>query len=436
MQIVHFGVGNFHRAHQAWYTQHAGDGWQIVGVSLRSPAMRDALQPNDFNYTHLTKGGGETEAEQITVLKDILVAPEAPHAVIEALCAPQTQMVTLTITEKGFCLAPGSDKLDPSHPDIAHDLANPDALRTAIGFLAHAIARRKENGMAPLTIISCDNQTDNGRKLEQAVKTFSQHAGLAVDPGTQFPNTMVDRITPATTDALRDEVTTLTGTQDPAPVETEQFSQWVIEDRFAGKHPDWARAGAEIVADVGPYERRKLRMLNGAHSLLAYQGVIAGHAFVHQAIADPPLRRLTIEIMEAAAQTLADSPMDMLKSYAKALVQRFENPALNHRLRQIAMDGSLKIPLRHLDVAADLIAMDGNAQAHAKAVAGWISFLRHDLAAKRAIEDPRADELAKIIGSAGALSQIVRQLLATIDGRDWPDAWYRQIEAEIARLDA
>ncbi len=342
--ILHFGIGNFHRAHQAWYTAQAGDGWSIVGVSLRRPETRDLLVGQGYTYTLAVRGAGATDYTRIEVIKEILVAPETPARVLAQICDPDVKVVTLTVTEKGYNLTP-QGRLDLSDPAIIRDIAH-DIPRTTIGFLARGLAQRAKGG-APLTVLSCDNLSGNGQKLHAAIVAFADAAGIdRPGPEITFPDSMVDRITPATTEALVAEVLVATGERDAAPVETELFSDWVIEDRFAAERPAWERGGARFVADVAPFETRKLRMLNGSHSLIAYLGQLRGHEFVHQAIQDPVVAGAAARLMEEAALTLPSATRKDAPEYARALLARFSNPALHHRLAQIAMDGSLKVPVR------------------------------------------------------------------------------------------
>lgn len=381
-RIVHIGVGNFFRAHLADYTQRAG-GWRITGVSLRSPAVRDGLAAQGFPYSLCVQGEG---LRAIDVLDGVLVAPEDPAAVLAAMVNTDVHVISVTVTEKGYHLA-ADGTLDLADPLIAGDLAGRGP-RSVIGFLAHALAQRK----TPVTVLSCDNRLSNGDVLEAAVRRFAETVGLTVDWSlVTFPNAMVDRITPATTDALRLE------SGDAMAVPTEAFSEWVIEDRFTGPRPDWP--DVQFVDDVAPHEMRKLRMLNGAHSYLAYAGVLAGHDHVHEAIADPVLRSVAEGLMAEAARTLPDAVRGQAADYAAALLTRFENPHLKHRLRQIAMDGSEKIPYRFADSLRDLDARGIPAPCLTQAVMAWVAFCEAECAAGRALDDPRADKIVAAVAS-------------------------------------
>lgn len=378
-RILHLGVGNFHRAHQAWYTDKAG-GWDITGVSLRSRTMPDALNAQDGAYTLVIRDQSGPQFEAITAIKQVLFAPENPQAVLDAVADPATHIVTLTITEKGYALDPGD----------AQAVKNGGLPASALGYLACGLSRRA----APMTVISCDNLTSNGDSLRDALRAFCEAADLRIAAPITYPNSMVDRITPATTDALRREVLQATNWADQVPVETETFSEWVVEDAFAGPRPDWHKVGVQIVKDAAPFELRKLRLLNGAHSALAYAGTLAGYEFVHQAVADPALRGLAQGIFTEAGETLPDGLE--FAQYGHALLERFANPTLKHRLRQIAMDGTQKLPVRLLGT---IKARGGDAPWCRKGVEAWMGFALAETEAGRLLDDPKAGEIAQACGA-------------------------------------
>lgn len=400
--IVHFGIGAFHRAHMAWYTDRAmaaGDrDWLITGVSLRSPAVAEQMNPQGGLYTLAEQGADGISLAVIGSVREVLVASEARAAVAVALAAPGTRIVSFTVTEKGYC----------RQSDGSLDLALAD--HGLYPLLAEALAQRRAAGIAGLTLLSCDNLADNGRQLARLMGEYL--AARAPDLTGWFaaecacPSTMIDRIVPATTPEDRAAIAAALGLEDAAAVVTEPFSQWVIEDRFAGPRPRWEAVGAELVGDVAPYESAKLRMLNGAHSALAYLGLSRGHSFVHQAVADPAIRPLVEQLMrEEAAPTVAAAPGHDLMAYADALLARFANPALNHRLIQIAMDGSQKVPQRWLETLAEQRQRGHGCPALLTAVAAWLRHLRGDnVASWGPVDDPRATELAQVWhdhGSAG-----------------------------------
>jgi len=399
--IVHLGLGAFHRAHQAVYTDTVlaqGDlRWGIVGVSLRSPETRDALAPQDNLYTLAIRG---VEGEQLRIigsLVDTLVAPESPAAVLAAMSHAHCHIVSVTVTEKGYCHDPASNTLRFDHPDIVHDLVHADAPRSAIGFIVRALDKRRDAGLPPFTVLSCDNLPSNGNTSRALMLAFAGH----VDPELSkwisrhgaFPNSMVDRIVPKTTDEDRVAIAARLGVDDAWPVMTEPFSQWVIEDRFAGPRPAWETAGATLVEEAEPYEHAKLRMLNGSHSSLAYLGSLAGYVTVDQAIRDDGLRGFIEQMMtQEIAPTLQRPGLD---EYRDELVARFRNPALKHRLQQIAMDGSQKLPQRLLGTIRARIDAGLPCMRLCFAVAGWIRYLRGEDEAGLAypISDPQADAL-------------------------------------------
>jgi fructuronate reductase len=386
--IVHFGIGAFHRAHMAAYTDDAmaaGESdWRILGVSLRSPSVRDQMRPQDGLYTLVERSAAGSKAGIVGSISDVLVASEERERLVATLAAPGTHIVSFTVTEKGYCRA----------PDGSLDLALADE-RSAYAYLVEAFARRRGAGLSGLTLLSCDNLASNGVQLERLMTDYlSAHAPDLVDwfkTNCACPSTMVDRIVPATTDADRAEIEVMLGMRDEAAVVTEPFSQWVIEDRFAGPRPAWEEHGVQITSDVHAYEAAKLRMLNGAHSALAYLGLKSRHEFVHQAIADPELAPLIDRLMrEEAATSLTPAPGQDLDAYADALIERFKNPALNHRLAQIAMDGSQKIPQRWLETLAFHQQAERQCPAILTAIGAWLCHIRGD---NGLVDDPIATEL-------------------------------------------
>jgi fructuronate reductase len=377
-QIVHLGFGNFHRAHQAWYTQQAG-GWDIIGVSMTRPDLRDALAADHFAYSLVIQSPAGTNTVRMTVHKNVLVLPEAPERVVSAIADPATEIVTVTVTEKGY-------HYDTSgHLDLASELIQSDLSGTGpcttVGTLARGLAQRAAS-QRPITILSCDNLPNNGPNLARAVRSFAHAADLNIatylDDKTTFPATMVDRITPATTPELRRAL------GEPAPVLTEAFSEWIIEDRFAGDRPNWTAAGVVFAESVAPYEARKLHILNAAHTLLAYWGLLRGHAYVHEAIADPVLRAAVQTLWGEARNCLPTDIEPTLEAYESALLARFSVAGMKHRLDQIASDGSQKVAVR----LAPLIRR-GPVVAAAQGVAAWCAYLSGNGQAP----DPGADHL-------------------------------------------
>jgi fructuronate reductase len=408
--IVHLGLGAFHRAHQAVYTEErleAGEtGWGISGLSLRSPAVRDALAPQDGLYTVLTRAPGGDEARIIGSVREALTVPEQPELALARLAAPQTRIIGLTVTEKAYC-RDASGALDESHPDIRADLTGQGFPRSVPGLLAAALRARADSGAGAVTLMTCDNLPDNGATLARVLARFvalrdPDLAGWMADH-VSFPATMVDRIVPATTQAERDAIAAL-GYTDAWPVVAEPFSQWVVEDRFANGRPAWEQAGALMVADVHAYELMKLRCLNGAHSSLAYLGAVAGIPTVSEAMAEPLLaaflqRLWTLDVIP----TLPPVPGIDLPGYTAQLEDRFRNTAIRHRLLQIAMDGSQKLPQRLLRPAAERLGQGEVPRAIALAVAAWMRFLLGDdeTGGAHAIDDPIGAKLAEVARGAG-----------------------------------
>jgi fructuronate reductase len=391
--IVHLGIGAFHRAHQAVFTEDAiaakGGDWGITGASLKQPGVPDALtaQGNLYSVECLST---VAHYRVMGVIRGALFAPRDRGALLAALTAPSTHAVTLTLSEKGYCLA-ADGSLDFTHPDIAADLGRPAEPSSAIGWLALTLAERCRTGTGPLTLLSCDNLKSNGSKLEAAVIAFADRCWPDLMPwiksNTAFPATLVDCIVPASDTGHRQRVAQAMGFADEASVQRETFAQWVIQDRFAGPVPAWDAAGAEIVADISGHERLKLHVLNGTHSALAYLGLPRGHTYVRQAIADPELRAF-LEEMVAREIAPALAPLDAA-AYWRTVLARFENPMIDHRLAQIAEDGSLKLPQRLFPLLEANIKAGREVGRLAKVIAAWL-----DLMATRPSRDPANDWFA------------------------------------------
>lgn len=409
--IVHLGLGAFHRGHQAWYTEEVlnrfGGNWRIIGVSLRSDTVYQQLVPQDCLYTLEVRHGQQRQRQLIGALADVIVAPAQPERVIAALADQATQVVTLTITEKGYCLSASSGELDSALPAVQHDVNNPAAPQTALGFLCAGLAARRAQDLPGLTIISCDNIANNGDKLRRAVLTFSQliDPTLAswIDRHCRFPATMVDRIVPASTEADLDGLAAAVGYRDQAAVFTEAFQQWVIEDRFAGPVPPWNKVGAAFVADVAPFETMKLRLLNASHSAIAYFGMLTGAQTVDEVMAQPVMRRAISSLMAEAEPTL-DLPLDFdVTAYRQQLLTRFDNSALGHRCQQIAMDGSQKLPNRIVPILQWQLDNDGAVTMTCAVLAAWCQYLLglDERARPYNIDDPAADALAARLRDSG-----------------------------------
>jgi fructuronate reductase len=430
--IVHLGVGAFCRAHLAAYVDEilrSDPSWGIIGASLRRSVTRDALAPQDFLYTLAIRDGAGASSRVIGSIVQILDAATQQRDLIAALADPRIRIVSLTITEKGYCHDPATGELDPHHPYVVRDLAHPEAPVTAPGLLARALELRRAAGIAPFTVLCCDNLPENGNTTARVVTGFARlrDKGLAdhIVSEVAFPSTMVDRIVPATTEADRRLILDTTGMEDAWPVVTEPFSQWVIEDRFPGGRPALERVGAELVTDVRPFELMKLRMLNGSHSTIAYLGYLGGYQHVSEAIADPSLRTLIHQLMTEEVMSTLPRGLPDLAAYRDALLERFRNPALRHRTWQIAMDGSQKLPQRLLGTIRDRLALGLPVRRAALGVAAWMRYVtgvdeRGDLIDVR---DPLAARLQSISKSSeGRPDRLVDGLLgvAEVFGEDLP----------------
>lgn len=429
--VVHLGIGAFHRAHQAAVFEQAlsaGDlRWGITSVSLRSAGVRDQLAPQDGLYTLVVRDGEGERLQVVGTVMETLVAPEDPAAVVAALASAETHIVTLTITEKGYKLDRATGRLQAGDADVAHDIASLAAPRTAPGFLVAGLAARHAAGTGPLTILSCDNLPHNGTLLRDAVLAMAAahdadlHDWIAA--AVTFPQTMVDRIVPATTPADIAALADTLGVEDHAMVKAEPFTQWVIEDCFAGERPDLAAFGVQLTDAVAPWEDAKLRLLNGAHSAIAYLGGLAGFDFVHEVVAQPAARAFVEALWDESATTL-DPPAALdIAQYRAALMARFANPALQHRTRQIAMDGSQKLPQRLLAPIADRRAKRQSVDALALAVAAWMRWQSGvtDAGETFAIDDPIADRLGAAVSGATTSTERVDALLGLLAFRPDPD---------------
>ncbi len=423
--IVHLGVGAFHRAHQAVFVDErmaAGErDWAILGASLRSPETRDALAPQDGLYTLVERDGDGERQRVVGALRGILVAPESPTALLDAMTDPNVRIVSLTVTEKGYCHDPATGELREDHPDIRHDLATPGLPRSALGFLVEALARRRAAGTAPFTVLCCDNLPSNGKLVRGVTRRLAglrdAELGRFVEQEVAFPGTMVDRIVPASTDADREVVAARLGLDDAWPVVAEPFRQWVIEDHFPAGRPRFEEAGAELVADAGPYETMKLRLLNGAHSTLAYLGYLAGHETVAAAIAAPGFAPFVLGLMdEEVTPTLSVPSSTDLAAYKAALLRRFANPALKHRTWQIAMDGSQKLPQRLLATTRARLAAGAPIRRLALAVAGWMRYVTglDERGQPIEVRDPLAGRLRAVADAAGPNAETLAASLLSV----------------------
>jgi fructuronate reductase len=398
--VVHFGPGAFHRAHQAWYFDEmlkAGGDFAVCAVAVRSGDVEDALAPQDGLYV-LAEREVEPRMRVIGSLKAVLTAPRAPDRVLARLADPAVRIVTSTVTEKGYCLTPAGD-LDLDHPDIRRDLSGVGPPVSFPGWLVAGLAARRAAGLAPFVAVSCDNLSDNGGRLRRAVLQLARARGdrdLAawIDGEARFPSTMVDSITPATDDDLRDKVRRELGLEDAWPVQRERFVHWVVEDELGAGADAFAAAGVTLTRDVAAFEKAKLRLLNGAHSTLAYVGLQLGHDTVAQAMADPALAGFVARMMRLdVAASLPATPGLDIPAYVDAVLARFRNPAIAHRLDQIAWDGSQKLPFRILETVQEALAAGRPLDRLALPLAAWTHFLRARARSGATITDPLAGAL-------------------------------------------
>ena len=400
--VVHFGPGAFHRAHQAWFFESLlsrDRRWGICAVSLRSHDVRDALVPQANLYT-LAIRDEVMSYQVIGAIKELLLAPESPEAVLQRLSSARTHVVTLSVTEKGYCLA-ADGSLDLGHPDVRQDLEHPRSPRSVIGFLVEALRRRREARVPPFTVVSCDNLVDNGVKLARATAQLASMSdrglGAWIEREVSFPRTMVDSITPATTDALKDSVAKTLGLRDRWPVQREAFTQWVIEDVFRHTVPDWQSVGITLTNDVAGYDRAKLRLLNGAHSTLAYVGLLRGYVTVCDAMKDPELRGFVRTLMTQDIVPSLKAPRGLeLASYIESILRRFGNPAMHHELAQIAWDGSQKLPFRLLGTIRDALDAQRPVERLCVPIAAWMRFVRRAALRGEPVKDPLAPRLMEI----------------------------------------
>ena len=429
--IVHLGIGAFHRAHQAMFTDAvlaSGDlSWGIVGAGVISADMKNALAPQDFLYALAEMGADSEQVKVIGSIIDVFGGAEDAGKLLAKMSDVSTRIVSITVTEKGYYLDPATGKLQLQAPAIAADLAAPASPKTILGLIVQALKNRKAAGITPFTVLSCDNLPNNGILAKAAVLAFAREVDGAlaswIEANVCFPCTMVDRITPATTDTDRAHVNELIGMEDAWPVATEQFVQWVIEDEFTMGRPDWTVAGAVFSDEIERWENMKLRCLNGSHSTLSYLGQLTGRETVADAMQLPLitdiLDPLWLEIREVL---VAPKGVDTA-AYVESLKQRFRNPALKHRTAQIACDGSQKLPQRLLAPLRDRIAKGLSSPMIAIAVAAWMHFVVKTAHTPGAVlSDPLAAEILEQARLSDSATVIVDDLLAIekIFGADLP----------------
>ncbi|TGV55471.1 mannitol dehydrogenase family protein [bacterium M00.F.Ca.ET.141.01.1.1] len=425
--MAHLGVGAFHRCHQAEYTDDLlslkFDRWGIVGINIRPPALADTLGRQGGLYTRLIRENDHVEARIIGSIVKVVDSQDSAAPALAVLASPDIELVTMTVTEKGYCHIPSTGALDLGHPDIVHDLANPEAPRSLPGILALALEQRRATHGLKLTLLSCDNIPTNGVILENVVRSFAERRGngLAdwIAANAAFPSTMVDRIAPAVSPDDLDSVEQWFGYRDGAVAVGEPFRQWVIEQKFAGRMPRWDLAGATFVDDVTPFEHLKMRVLNGAQTTLATLGVLAGLEHTFDAIADPLLSVFVRSMLvEETLPTLTPVPGMEPLAYVEQSLGRLKNTAIRHRNHQIATDGSQKIVQRLLNPIRDRLSRGAGIGLLSVPVAGWMAYLI--LASARfgkrwPVSDPYAGRIAAIADESGRDAPALASAILAID---------------------
>jgi fructuronate reductase/mannitol 2-dehydrogenase len=409
--VVHIGVGGFHRAHQAVYLDDlAGTGvtdWGLVGVGLHRPEMGQVLAAQDRLYLVVERDAEEDRGRVVGAMTRYLYAPEDPEAVLSVLTEETTRVVSMTITGTSYLIDPHTGQFE-ADDEVLSDLEEPGDPTTVFGYLVEALARRRAAGVAPFTVLSCDNMPSNGTAARTAIVSFARmredDLGDWIDEHVTFPSSMVDRITPSTTPEERDAVVDRLGVDDRWPVITEPFRQWVVEDRFCNGRPPLDRVGVRFVADVAPYEQMKTRLLNGCHTALGYLGYLAGHRTTDEVMADPVFAAyLTTMMAEEIAPLLPEVPGIDLEAYQQTLADRLANPRMGDELARLCRRGSTKIPNYLLP---SIVAARTAGRSHdllTLAVAGWLRFMRgYDYAGREVpVEDPRR-HLVEVARESGA----------------------------------
>lgn len=424
-RIVHLGFGAFHRAHQALFThemlEKTQSDWGICEVNLfGGEELITQLREQSHLYTVAEKGAQSTEVKLIgSVTESLHPALDGKHAVLSKMTEEQVAIVSMTITEKGYCADPATGRLDKSNSLIQQDIATPQSPSSAIGYIVEALRLRREAGLKPFTVLSCDNVQENGHVARAAILDFANLVDIElaswIEANVSFPCTMVDRIVPAATPETLQEIATLVGHDDPCGIACEPFRQWVIEDNFVNGRPDWNTAGAEFVQDVVPFEEMKLRMLNGSHSFLAYLGYLGGYEHISDTMTNENYRKAALDMMlKAQAPTLSMPEGTNLEAYAKLLIERFTNPSLKHQTWQIAMDGSQKIPQRmggslrfHLENGSDYKWL-------AMGIAGWMRYISgvDEKGNDIDVRDPMSEQFKAIFAEHGVETPAVKALLS------------------------
>ena len=412
--IVHIGVGGFHRAHQALYMdnyieQNPGCDWGICGVGLLKydKKMSDALHSQDCLYTLVERSPESESPRVIGSMMQYLFAPDDPQKVIDTLADAQCRIVTLTITEGGYYVIEGTGEFDAENPVIQNDLKSPDQPVGVYGYLTAALKKRRDNGLPPFTVLSCDNIQGNGNVVGKMLTTFAKlqdaELGEWIEQTVSFPNCMVDRITPATTPADVERVRDRFGIEDDWPVVAEPFTQWVVEDRFTAGRPDWESVGVQMTEDVHPYELMKIRLLNTSHLLIGYLGELLGYTYVHEAMADEQIAQAARRLMDEVTPTLQTLPDVNFGEYKQTLIERFSNPKVQDQLPRLCLNSSAKLPKWALGSLRDLLKSEGSIDYLSFTIAAWFRYLEgtDDRGRQMIIDDPMAERLTSLAQSGG-----------------------------------
>jgi len=413
--ILHIGVGNFHRSHQALYMDdlfesHGVKDWAILGVGImaQDADMNRALNAQDRLYTLVEKSGNNASARIIGSLKEYVFGCEKPEDVFKKMANPEIKIVSLTATEGGYCFHQGTGELDLKNPGVQNDLKNPDSPRTIFGYLAEGLDRRRKAGAAPFTVLSCDNLQHNGEVAKRTLLAFcnQDRPDLAkwIERNVAFPNCMVDRITPGTTNAEREYVRTTFNLDDAFPVVAEPFKQWVIEDTFCNGRPQLEKVGAQFTSDITPYEKMKIRLLNATHSAMGYLGYLCGYRYIYEIAQAPEFIPYLKNLMDEEITPLVGTiPGVSLTEYKKRLMERFANETIRDQALRICMDGSSKMPKFILPSIAEQLERDGPIRKLTLCVASWIRFLhgKDEDGNEIPINDPQAERLNKLAREHG-----------------------------------
>lgn len=434
LRLVHLGFGAFHRAHQAVYAdilaQEHGSDWGYCEINLIGGEQQIAdLKQQNYLYSVAEMSADAWQCRVVGVVKQALHAHvDGLAAIFHALVQPEVAIVSMTITEKGYCHSPATGQLQLEHPLIAHDLANPQQPQSAVGVIVEALAQRKAAGLPAFSVMSCDNMPENGHVTRNVIITYAKtlNPTLAewIETHVTFPSTMVDRIVPAVTSETLQLIAQQTGVQDPAAVACEPFRQWVIEDNFVAGRPEWEKAGAELVDNVLPFEEMKLRMLNGSHSFLAYLGYLAGYQHISDCMQDEHYANAARHLMLAEQAPTLNTPGTDLEKYADALLMRYRNTALKHRTWQIAMDGTQKLPQRMLDSVRWHLTNGSDFDCLALGIAGWMRYVggKDEQGEVIDISDPLREEIMQHIANSAEGEPRVMALLqmTAVFGHDLP----------------